>query len=219
MFKRRHFLLMGSICMVLLAGCLFTFSPRTPVAHAAYSEACPPGQSDGSNDTWVQVLQFALNVFPIPNGPLTTDGQFGKETKAAVEWYQNNVMMITDGGGAVGDRTWSSLGFCTGFNRFIDFHAGQHLSHSHCPNEILSNGSNGIWVQALQQALNMDAATGLQGIVIPKTYNGDTWWPLQLDGQFRTQTEDAVKALQSTDGIQVDGVVGPQTWNTMLMCY
>lgn len=217
MSKRRRFLLLGSISMFLLAGCLFTFSPRAPVAHAAYSEPCPPDQSEGNNNTWVQVIQFVLNITSIPNGPLATDGQFGSKTKAAVDWYQKNVMSITNGGDVVGNRTWSSLGFCTGFGGFIMFHSGQHITRSHCPG-TLSNGSSGTWVQALQQALNLDVI-GPEGKIIPPTYNGDHWWPLPLDGQFGTHTENAVKALQAANDIRVDGVVGNQTWNTMLMCY
>jgi peptidoglycan hydrolase-like protein with peptidoglycan-binding domain len=222
MSKCKRFLLLGSISMLLLAGCLFTFGTKAPIAHAAYSESCPPSQSYGNNNTWVQVIQFTLNAgggTDLPHYPLATDGNFRQNTKDAVDWWQHNIMHITDGGDVVGDRTWSSMGFCTGFSS-IFYHTGSPTNFSLCPGP-LSNPSNGLWVQALQQMLNIDAVAPsyITFGPIPKTYNGDNWWPLKLDGSFGTHTENAVKALQHTNLITVDGSVGNQTWNAMAMCY
>lgn len=33
-----------------------------------------------------------------------------------------------------------------------------------------------------------------------------------IDGQFGTNTENAVKAFQTAKGLEVDGEVGAQTW-------
>ena len=220
MSKRKRFLFLFGSSM-LVASFVFTFNfTHAPTAFAAYSEACPPSQSYGSNSTWVQVIQFTLNSYDskIPHWPLAIDGQFGQKTKDAVVWYQKNVMNITDGGGVVGNRTWSNLGFCTGFSLIFyhSYHPG--LSCNYFPG-LLSYGSSGTWVQALQQALNMDAVASFPYYPISKSYNGDNWWPLALDGQFGSHTRDAVKSLQAANGITQDGIVGNQTWSVAQECY
>jgi peptidoglycan hydrolase-like protein with peptidoglycan-binding domain len=40
--------------------------------------------------------------------------------------------------------------------------------------------------------------------------------PLEEDGDFGPKTEAEVKKLQGNEGIAVDGVVGPTTWNRLL---
>lgn len=217
MFHHKRILLLGSI--LLLAALCFTFSPlHSGTALAAFSESCPPAQSSGSNNTWVQVIQFDLNadhfegLISFPNYPLATDGIFGPQTETAVKDYQTGVMKIS-ATGTVAAATWDSLGFCTGSSKGFDL-TGSTFSGSHCPGG-LSNGSSGIWVQALQHALNVDANDGF----ISKSYGSDTWWPLVLDGSFGTHTADAVKSLQKANHINQDGIVGNQTWNSMGLCY
>lgn len=66
----------------------------------------------------------------------------------------------------------------------------------------LRRGSQGLAVQALQQELNVKLGLNLT-----------------VDGVFGAGTENAVKALQAQQGLQVDGVVGPQTWLNLLGHY
>lgn len=40
--------------------------------------------------------------------------------------------------------------------------------------------------------------------------------PLVEDGEFGLNTEAAVKKFQGNEGIGTDGVVGPQTWTSLL---
>jgi peptidoglycan hydrolase-like protein with peptidoglycan-binding domain len=60
---------------------------------------------------------------------------------------------------------------------------------------LLRNGSTGLPVRRLQKRLM------LAGFAIS-----------EVNGRFGPKTEAAVKALQKQAGIQVDGVVGPETW-------
>ncbi len=59
----------------------------------------------------------------------------------------------------------------------------------------LQRGSTGPAVSVLQQRLNEEGATP----------------PLEVDGIFGAKTEAAVKAFQSSQGLEPDGIVGPLT--------
>ena len=61
----------------------------------------------------------------------------------------------------------------------------------------LRRGSSGAAVRRLQQAL---AAAG---------------FPVATDGQFGPRTEEAVREFQRARGLDVDGLVGPRTWQAL----
>lgn len=222
MSKHQRFRLLGSIGLLLLVGCLSTLTFNTSVAHAALTQACPPNEMQGNVNTWVTVIQFRLNnqseggisnrSFGNPF-PLQTDGNFGLHTKMAVQDYQASNRLNPDG--VVGDSTWTSLGFCTAGNAFVNALccAG---NGSHCPATI-SEGSTGIFVQALQMGLNMDADIG----VIGTSFGVVNWFSLSIDGDFGRNTKAAVESFQSAPlvNITVDGQVGPMTWGIFGMCY
>lgn len=217
MSKFKRFLFLGSISMLLLAGCLFTFSIKAPSAYA-YSEPCPPTQSYGSNNGWVQVIQFRLNWYgpglkkPYGNPfPLATDGSFGQSTKIAVEDMEaSGGFSVT---GTMNAQGWGYLGFCppsgTGSGIMCCYGTG-----THCP-ALIGEGNAGDLVQALQQALNNDAYFGDIG----KSYGGVNWYPLTLDGNFGSKTKAATQSFQAAAKITQDGVVGSQTWADLMMCY
>ena len=60
---------------------------------------------------------------------------------------------------------------------------------------LLKRGSTGEAVKQLQQALK-----------------GHGFDPGEIDGEFGSNTEAAVKAFQEARGIPADGIVGPVTW-------
>jgi peptidoglycan hydrolase-like protein with peptidoglycan-binding domain len=204
----KRLILLGSI--LLLAGSLFVFVPTSSIAHAASINACPPTQSQGASNTWVQVIQFKLNNYHLGGTPVAVDGVFGPKTKAAVVDLQN-AFGISGGGGVVGTRTWSVLDFCPGWNQ-----AGRIYgtgATGTCP-PTLSNGSSGVWVQALQDTLNFYYPG-----VYPDNYP-DSFTPyLSSDGSFGAQTYHAVVNFQYALGLSDDGIVGPQTWRDLYMCY
>lgn len=61
-----------------------------------------------------------------------------------------------------------------------------------------SLGSTGSAVRALQRQLNAHGAS------------------LTVDGDFGSATDAAVRSFQSSHGLSVDGVAGPQTWNALV---
>ncbi len=66
---------------------------------------------------------------------------------------------------------------------------------------ILRMGSRGDWVRELQKKLNY---------AVYRTTND-----LVLDGIFGSNTNHAVEYFQSIYNINVDGIVGPQTWGLL----
>ena len=64
---------------------------------------------------------------------------------------------------------------------------------------VLKNGSHGDAVRRLQRILVMIKDLDYRGI----------------DGDFGAGTEAAVKDFQQSEGLAVDGIVGPQTWQDL----
>jgi len=63
---------------------------------------------------------------------------------------------------------------------------------------LLSRGASGSVVTALQKGL--------------KKYSTPATDPGPVDGDFGPKTEDAVKVYQQDRDVEVDGIVGDQTW-------
>jgi len=81
-------------------------------------QSCPPAQSDGNSNDFVNAAQHILNMDVyegyIPSGSwyqLSLDGFFGANTLAAVNDFQS-ASRISGGGGVIGNRTWAEMGMC-----------------------------------------------------------------------------------------------------------
>ena len=212
------------------ASTLFTASSHLvpdscPPTCANPINACPPSQQSGNNNNWVKVIQFRLNTLreqgafsgspnSYPN-PLSTDGLFGQNTKDAVIDFQN-AAGISGGGGVVGDRTWSAMGFCLGFSLIFLGTSGT-TSLTNCPPSQSDGGSNtSIFVQASQDLLNIDFNNGTVFSNSP-----DNFHPfLTSDGIFGSDTKAAVVDFQDAVGISGGGgAVGQRTWSELGMCF
>lgn len=78
-------------------------------------------------------------------------------------------------------------------------------ANSACP-PLIAKGSAGSDVRDLQTKLNAEGITDSNGNA------------LAVDGDFGWRTESAVKKLQSSWGLSVDGIVGNQTWGVLGRC-
>jgi peptidoglycan hydrolase-like protein with peptidoglycan-binding domain len=143
--------------------------------------------SSGGADA-VSRLQSALH--------LSTDGNFGPETEAAVRRLQARHGLSVDG--VVGPATWSVLGVSSEETLTPPASViSASEKHSHDTTASVADTGEGgeegaDSVSRLQSALHLSA-----------------------DGNFGSETESAVKRLQARHGLTVDGVVGPATWSVL----
>jgi peptidoglycan hydrolase-like protein with peptidoglycan-binding domain len=97
------------------------YPAEVPSGNTYGGTICPPTESYGSNNTYVNALQHMLNMdkyegrisntHPRSWGfPLSQDGSFGSQTKNAVIDFQSANHLRQDG--IVGHNTWVALGMC-----------------------------------------------------------------------------------------------------------
>ncbi len=160
----------------------------------------------------VRILQVRLNRisdnYPsIPKIPYP-NGIFGFETEAAVRAFQEIFDLTPDG--IVGNATWYAIQrIYTAVKRLNSLNA-EGLRFNEVDRQFpstLSLGDRNTGVSLLQYYLDYLSAYY------------DTIPSVEVDGDFGEATRDAVLAAQSTFGLPVDGVVGEQTWNTIVDAY
>jgi peptidoglycan hydrolase-like protein with peptidoglycan-binding domain len=144
--------------------------------------------SSGGGDA-VSRLQSALH--------LSTDGNFGPETEAAVRRLQARHGLTVDG--VVGPATWSVLGV-SGEEELTPSASVISAADKHTHDATATVADTG---EGTEEG-GSDAVSRLQSAL-----------HLSADGNFGSETESAVKRLQARHGLTVDGVVGPATWSVL----
>ena len=161
----------------------------------------------GSTGDAVEQVQFWLNtvadyVSSIPK--VNVDGIFGSATQAAVRAFQTHYSLTVDG--IVGRVTWDTL-----YNEYQsiqqDIAPPGVTQPGQYPGTPLRVGSRGNEVKQMQFYLRIIARSNRN---IPS---------INADGIFGSATEAAVRAFQNGYGLNVDGVVGPLTWNKIYEVY
>lgn len=166
----------------------------------------------GSVGDDVRIVQIRLNRisqnYPAIPKIVQTDGIFVEDTEAAVREFQRIFNLTPDG--IVGRATWFAIqAIYAGVKRLNELDSeGIRLEEvtKQFP-EVLREGDSGTGVLSLQYYLSFLAAY----------YN--TIPAVTIDGTFGPATRAAVVDLQTTFGLAPDGIVGPETWETMYRAY
>ena len=131
-------------------------------------------------------------------------GAFDENTEEAVKEFQRIFNLTPDG--IVGKATWYKMVYLyVGVNRLSElvsqgqtFFAVQFQFPG-----VLREGSSGTEVEVLQYMLALLAEFD------------NVLSPLQVDGVFGPGTARAVRNYQQAAGLAVDGIVGPETWDSI----
>jgi peptidoglycan hydrolase-like protein with peptidoglycan-binding domain len=157
----------------------------------------PPASSvwqSGSTGDKVSQIQTIVGV--------PADGIYGPQTEAAVRQWQSNLQLTADGvwGPLTEEATNNLFAFLANLPAVQEINPDNPFLQdlNNAVSSVLQVGSTGGEVKILQAGLNGKG------------------YPLVGDGVFGPATDAAVRRFQSDCGLQVDGIVGPQTWGVLV---
>lgn len=156
---------------------------------ATTSSSRPLMTGDHGSDVraWQQDIDRVTGKIPgVPH--IATDGVYGPRTSAATRAFQRYAHLSIDG--VVGAHTRAAMS------------TALHGSPTRSTAPILRRGDRGQAVRVWQTDLNnLSVAAG----------RGGGLGSVQVDGIYGPNTEHLTRAIQNTEHITIDGIVGPQT--------
>ncbi len=181
------------------------------------------GQADqvldlGSTGDAVKDLQAMLALMGYYSGAV--DGAYEQTTLAAVRQFQTDAGLVADG--VVGPLTWRRLlptPAALSDMQVLSDGAGSALSEG-SPTEATSGDDvpdNGAMAQTAGDlpTLKLDDA-GAEVSRLQSRLAALNFYTGPIDGVFGLQTEQAVQEFQRQAGLEMDGIVGPETWLKVL---
>jgi hypothetical protein len=118
----------------------------------------------------------------------------GKVVESTPAW--NNGVQITN----LSARNWQKHGKLP----YIEYSSEEVKSTVTIELSVLRKGSKGEEVKTLQRLLKS------------LTFNGKDGGVLLIDGSFGTNTEYALRSYQKANSLEVDGICGKNSWNSIL---
>ena len=118
----------------------------------------------------------------------------GKVVESTPAW--SNGVQITN----LSARNWTKHGKLP----YIEYSSEEVKSTVTIELAVLRKGSKGEEVKTLQRLLKS------------LTFNGKDGGVLLIDGSFGTNTEYALRSYQKANGLEVDGICGKNSWNSIL---
>lgn len=165
----------------------------------------PPELKEGDSGTAVEQMQDLLtiiayfdNSIPLP----AMNGVFDARTKNSLIAFQTQYGLEPTG--VLNRQSVNMLLSVYRDTRAMATENGKSVSRLIYPGRAILKGRTGADVEDLQSLINRAAA---QNAFIPQVAE---------DGIFGEATENAVKAVQAHEGLDVNGVVGPLTWQALL---
>ncbi|MBQ8005996.1 MAG: peptidoglycan-binding protein [Clostridia bacterium] len=160
----------------------------------------------------VRTLQRQLNRigvnYPAISPRLNADGVFNGSTEEAVKRFQQTFNLTPDG--IVGKATWYKIKSIFNAVKGLADLQSEGLSIEDVDRiyaTALGPGDEGPQVRAAQYYL---AVIGYFDDEIPS---------VRLTGIYDSETENAVRAFQAQQGLEVDGIIGRATWNAITESY
>lgn len=152
----------------------------------------------GSSGSEVARMQTYLNALQQAGYPslkrLTVDGKYGAATANTVKQFQALQGLTVDG--KIGPATWNAI--------VAAYNAVYNGSADTWPGITLRPGDSGQDVRHMQLRLNQVA-------VLYPGINKQT-----VDGKYGQNMTDAVRRFQSQFGLSADGILGKNTWNSLV---
>lgn len=166
----------------------------------------------GSTGSAVKELQAMLALMGYYSG--SVDGIYEQNTMAAVRQFQTDAKLTADG--VVGPETWRRLlptPATLAEPQTPSLSVGDGASGDtdvDSPSNAAASGSAGNLPVLQLDDRGSDVTTLQQRLSALNLYTGP------IDGVFGLQTEQAVETFQRQSGLDIDGVVGPATWQQLL---
>ncbi len=196
-----------------------------PLTWTALDNATPtrPTLRLGSRGSYVGTLQQRLRTLGYYSGNI--DQIFGSATQTAVRNFQRAYGLNVDG--IVGPLTWAALDNAVGSAIVADAFETDLIEDvstaidTESPDVGVSDepteDESAVEVEAASRPTLRLGAVGIYVAIVQQMLHSLNFYSGLIDHIFASSTQTAVRNFQRAHGLVVDGVVGPITWNALII--